>query len=295
MKHAGLLSFCLVAVLFSCSSDDGQEQNAEGRKHRELTISEVPMTRATLTDNTSALGAAWNAGDNATYFNVSTFDETNMDYGVLTASSSGNTSAFQGAVCCTTGDKVALFYPAQVIPTAGENRGNFTLSLSEQKGTLADIAEHFHYVYGVAEVTSVTENTANATISNMQSLLAVCKFTFTDGTSTIPVYSLTINYYDNSSSTQMGYPLSATLEPKADAYALDYPDQSNWESNGGLKITLDTETSDGVYVALFPYEFTGNMHFSVTNSTGTYTGTAKAKVNAGKYYPVPLKLTKQNN
>ena len=289
----------------SCSSDDDgdykspqtdQTEDGDGRMLRQLSISEVPITRATLTDNTSSLSAAWNAGDEATYFNVSSFTSTTMDVGTLTAASTGSTSMFNGSVRCKAGDNVALFYPQQDVPTTGDNRGKFTLSLSGQKGTLTDIAENFHYVYGVAEVTSVTESTANATISNMQSLLAVCKFTFTDGTNVIPVKTLTINYYDNKDFyTTIGYPLSATLTPTADVstLALTYPNQGNdaW-NNKGLSVTLDSETSGGVYVALFPDSPTGYMHFTVTNSSGTYTGTAKAKLNAGKYYPVSLKLTK---
>jgi hypothetical protein len=218
-----------------------------------------------------------------------------MRFGDLTASSSAETSTFTGKVYCNTGDKVALFYPHQSVPTTGDNRGKFTVNLAGQNGTLATIAKNFHYVYGVAEVTSVTESTANATISNMQSLLAVCKFSFTDGSNVIPVKTLTINYYENSMSYNMGYPLSATLTPTADVstLALTYPNQGNdaWNDKG-LSVTLDSETSDGVYVALFSYIPTGYLHFKVTNSSGTYTGTAKAKLNAGKYYPVSLKLTK---
>ena len=302
MRHTGLLLLSLAAALASCSSDDDgdykspqtdQTEDGDGRMLRQLTISEVPITRATLTDNTSSLSAAWKAGDKATYFNVSSFTTTTMDDGTLTAASSESTSAFEGTVRCNTDDKVALFYPAQAIPTTGANRGKLTLSLSGQKGTLDDIAKNFHYVYGVAEVTSVTESTANATISNMQSLLAVCKFSFTDGTNAIPVKTLTINYYDNSMSYKMEYPLSATLTPTADVstLALTYPEQKDWNKDG-LSVTLGTETSDGVYVALFTLNKTTHLHFTVTNSSGTYTGTAKAKLNAGTYYPVSLKLTK---
>lgn len=305
MKHKGFLLLLLFSVaLASCSSDDEQEQNSvsdneqeqnsDGRKLRQLTIGEVPITRATLSDHTSTLGASWNMGDQATYFNVSSFSDYIMDGGTLTAASAGSTSKFEGTVRCKKGDMVALFYPAQSITETGTNRGNFTLSLSGQKGTLDDIAERFHYVYGVAEVTSVTESTATATISNMQSLLAVCKFTFTDGTDPIPVKTLTINYYDDNTKSTMGYPLTATLTPTDDVSTLDltYPSQDTWEDDE-LTVDLDTETSTGVYFALFPYSPTGYMHFSVTGSSGTYTGTASAKVKAGEYYPFTMKLTKQ--
>ena len=297
MKHICFLLLLLGVTLTSCSSDEEQAQNLDGRKLRQLTISEVPVTRATLTDNESVLGAAWKEGDQATYFNVSTVGGDNIDSGTLRASASASTSAFTGTVRCKAGDNVALFYPYQDVPIQDPGRGTFTVSLAGQDGTLATIAERFHYVYGVAAVTSVTDNTAKATIDNMQSLLAVCKFTFTDGTNAIPVKTLTINYYDNSMSyTTIGYPLSATLTPTADVstLALTYPNQGNdaWNDKG-LSVTLDSETSDGVYVALFPHSPTGYMHFTVTNSSDTYTGTAKAKLKAGKYYPVSLKLTKQ--
>ena len=96
-----------------------------------------------------------------------------MDYGTLTASASASTSAFTGTVRCKAGDNVALFYPHQDVPEQGTKQGKFTINLDGQDGTLATIAKNFHYVYGVAKVTSVTESTANATISNMQSLLVV--------------------------------------------------------------------------------------------------------------------------
>ena len=295
MRHTGFLLLSFVAALLSCSSDDEPEQRTDGRKLRQLTIAEVPVTRATLKASASSLGAAWEAGDQATYFNVSSFRPNKMDHGTLTATASAETSTFTGKVYCNTGDNVALFYPQQEVPTQGTNRGKFTISLNGQDGKLETIAKNFHYVYGVATVTSVTESTANATIENMQSLLAVCKFTFVDeneNNTPIPIKTLTINYYDIYGNTK-GYPLTATLTPTEDASSitLNYPGQSDdvWSDNG-LSITLASETSSGVYVALFPYSLTGYLHFSVTNSSGTYTGTAKATLKAGKYYPVTLKL-----
>lgn len=289
-------------VLAACSSDDDElVENSNDRKLRQLTIAEVPVTKdaptskkVKITDNSSSLDASWTSGDKATYFNVSSFSSVTIDYGKLTAASSTSTSMFQGSVNCITGDKVALLYPAENPILSGADRGKFTISLDGQKGTLEDIAEHFHYVYGVAEVTSVTDQTATATIDNMQSLLAVCKFSLTDGTDLIPVKTLTINYYDIDYAYPMGYPLSAMLTPTADvnSLALAYPGQDIWDETM-LSVTLDEETSNGVYVVLFPYSPTGYMHFTARGSSGTYTGMAKASLKAGRYYPVTLKLTKQ--
>lgn len=289
MKYTSILTLLLLGIaLVSCSSDDEQQQDTDGRKLRQLTIAEVPVTRATLSDSGSTLGASWEAGDLATYFNVSTFRLDVMHSGVLTASASASTSAFTGTVYCTTHDTVALFYPHQDVPIQGTNRGKFTVYLAGQDGTLVTIAKNFHYVYGVAEVTSVTENTANATISNMKSLLAVAKFTFTDGTNPIPVKTLTINYGDE----DVGYPPTATVTPSADVsnVSADPVSQDRWNP---LTISLGSETTDGVYVALLPIS-KFDFHFTVTNSSGTYTGTAKATLKEGKYYPVELKLTSNN-
>ncbi len=185
MKRAGWLLLLLSGMVWTaCSSDDDElVENSNDRKLRQLTIAEVPVTKDTpaskrvqLTDNSSSLDALWTKEDRATYFNVSSFSSVTVDYGKLTAASSTATSMFQGAVNCITGDKVALLYPAKDPVLSGPDRGKFTISLNGQKGTLEDIADNFHYVYGVAEVTSVTEQTATATIDNMQSLLC-----FTDG------------------------------------------------------------------------------------------------------------------
>jgi hypothetical protein len=284
------------AVLTSCSSDDNEsestEQPTDGRKLRQLTITDVPITRAMLTDNTTSLGATWSAGDEATYFNLSSYNSTVMHFGTLISSKEATKSTFTGTVQCDQGEKIALFYPATDPFTSGSDRGTFAINLSGQKGTLEDVANNYHYIYGVGEITSVTDNTANATIASTKSLLAVCKFTFKDKDTNadIPVKELTIGYGNYK------YPLSGTVNPfdNASSVVANPAAPNTWTIP--LTVTLVNEKVDGVvYVALFPC---GNasreeFHFTVTGSAGTYTGTATAKLNAGKFYPVTLNLTKQ--
>lgn len=275
---ACFLSLC--AMITACSSDDEPEQNNSGNKRLQLTVKDVPVTRAILKDNTSTLGATWKEGDVATCLNLSQLGVLRYDY--LTALSSEVTSAFTGTVQeCSQGDMLALIYP-KVTPATGT--GNFTIDLRGQKGTLTDLAKRYHYVYGTAEVTNVTETTAEATISEMRSLLAVCKFTFTDGSSNpIPVDAMSIGYGTDDS---VGYPQTVTVTSSTGeltpAELLGKP----------LNIILDTETNGGVYVALLPVDIQGDFYFSVSGSAGTYIGTAKAKLKAGKFYPVTLTLTK---
>ena len=295
-------------VTTSCSSDDDEtestEQPTDGRKLRQLTITDVPITRATLKDNTTSLGATWSAGDEATYFNLSSFSTTKIDRGTLTANSSTTTSSFTGGVVCGQQDQIALIYPSVSIDeTSASTRGTFTINLSGQAGTLADIATNYHYVYGIGEVASVTETTATATISPMKSLLAVCRFTFKDGSNTIPVKTLSIGYGYNDASygySETGYPLTGTVNPfkKVNNVTTIVPIEdisvtADSPSDPRLTINFGDETSDVVYAALFPVS--GQLfHFTVTNDDGTYTGTATATLKAGKFYNVPpLKLTKK--
>ena len=281
----------IAACFLACSSSDEDTPTNNVRKLRQLTIADAPLTRVTLTDNETMLGAIWNKNDVATYLNMSQLEIEELVYGNLTASKSAETTTLVGTVFCMEGDLLAVVYPA-VEPAVGD--GSYTIDLDGQKGTLDDIAQRYHYVFGVAEVEAVTDNTATAFIQSMQPLLAVCKFTFKDEDgNAIPVKTLDI-IYDNTP----GYPLSATVTPAMDPSDME-PEPNDIYTP--LSITLDSETSTGVYVALFPggeYSefFDSRLEFSfmVTGSQGTYTGKAKAVLNAGRFYPVSLKMTLSN-
>ena len=72
-------------------------------------------------------------------------------------------------------DKMAVAYPA----TNFNNDGTYSISLTGQDGTLATLANRFHYLYGVASVTDADATTATATMYKpMQPLLCICHFTF---------------------------------------------------------------------------------------------------------------------
>ena len=274
----------MAALLCSCSSDDDntpQDDNS-GRRMRQLTISNVSMnTRAAI--NPSTYEATWETTDGPTYINLSALAE-GLHYGTLAPSTAGASTALTGNVYCTLGDDIAIVLPTvtSVLPS-GED-AYFTINLSGQKGTLADIGARYHYIYGVGTVTSTDGATATGSITNTKSLLSLCKFTFTHNNSPVKVKSVQIGWgtggaagYPNSGTVSLADP--ANVHVTAGAPIADTP----------LVVTLDNANTDGVvYVALFPCSDKLTFHFSVSDGTNTYTATKNAKMLEGKYYEVPV-------
>ena len=293
-----MLGSMILVGLTACSGDDDQtDKPDDGVKVRRMTITQTDgaaarqaLTRATLTED-DGLSALWTAGDRLTYCNLSrTNPEDEVYSGPLTAVSTAATSPFTGEVTCRTGDYLAVVYPA----TTFETNESYTISLAGQDGTLGTLATKYHYVYGKAYVTSVTDNTADATMEKMKSLLTVCKFSFVDKTTgnAIAIRSLTIGYGGSGSDADT-YPQEATgavspSTPMADIHATG--------ATGGSKVlTVSLTAAQGaVYVALLPTNGQRTFRFTVTDDSGnTYSGTAKATLTEGDYVVATgLKLTK---
>ena len=283
-----VLGGMMLAGLTACSgSDEEPSKPDDGVKVRRLTITEADggaaearqaLTRASLTED-DGLTAKWTAGDALTYCNLSRVDYGNGEApysGGLTAASTAATSRFTGDVVCSEGDYLAVVYPA----TTFEYNDRYTISLTGQDGTLGKLASTYHYVYGRAQVTSVTGTTANATMGKMKSLLTVCKFSFKDKSTNavIPIQTLSISYGGTGSDAGT-YPQSATVEcgvltVQTDVHA------SGVASNSPL---LLEGSGEAFYVALLPTTGQRTFNFTVTNTNGTYTGTAKATLTEGEY------------
>ena len=283
-----MLGGMMLAGLAACSgSDEEPSKPDDGVKMRRLTITEAEggaaearqaLTRASLTED-DGLTAKWTAGDALTYCNLSRVDYGNGEApysGGLTAASTAATSRFTGDVVCSEGDYLAVVYPA----TTFEYNDRYTISLTGQDGTLGKLASTYHYVYGRAQVTSVTGTTANATMGKMKSLLTVCKFSFKDKSTNavIPIQTLSISYGGTGSDAGT-YPQSATVEcgvltVQTDVHA------SGVASNSPL---LLEGSGEAFYVALLPTTGQRTFNFTVTNTNGTYTGTAKATLTEGEY------------
>ena len=284
-----------------------QRASAETDTGADATLGSVAhyFTRATLVED-NGLTASWTAGNGLTYCILNrindTYDsETGFHVykpisGPLEAASTAVSSQFTGDVECNKGDYLAVVYPA----TEFTRNDSYTIRLTGQDGTLSTLATNYHYVFGKATVTEVTETTANATMGKMKSLLTVCKFSFKDKSTkaVIPISTLEISYSTGDSNNGK-YPQSATVAigvntAQADVHA------SGVAGDGPLLVDCSNAFSspslglEAVYVALLPTAAQCAFNFTVTNANGTYTGKANATLNEGEYVVATgLKLTKQ--
>ena len=290
-----MLGGMMLSGLTACSDNDDEvtvkPENEvtttpdDGVKVRRITITETEdaparqmLTRASLAEGDGILTASWTAGDGLTYCNLSRTNPMNYDVysGGLTAASTAATSQFTGDVYCLANDYLAVVYPA----TTFEYNDRYSLSLTGQDGTLSTLATNYHYVFGKATVTSVTETTANATMGKMKSLLTVCKFSFKDKSTNavIPIQTLSISYGGTGSDAGT-YPQSATVTIGANTEQTDVH-ATGVASNSPL---LLEGSGEAFYVALLPTTGQRTFNFTVTNTNGTYTGTAKATLTEGEY------------
>ena len=284
----------------ACSGDDdATDMPDDGVKVRRMTITQTDdaaarqmLTRSTLVES-DGLTASWTAGDGLTYCNLSRTNPMNYEIytGPLTAASTASTSQFTGNVTCNAGDYLAVVYPAATF----ETNESYTISLSGQDGTLGTLATNYHYVYGKAYVTSVTDNTANATMERMKSLLTVCKFSFVDKASgkAIPIQTLAISYAGSGSDVGK-YPQTAKVTigvnmAQTDVHATGVAGSSPLLLEGAGEATA-------VFVALLPTSGQRTFNFTVTDGSGnTYKGSAHATLTEGEYIVATgLKLTKNN-
>ena len=298
--HVIFLSFFLA----SCTSSDDETLLNDGeRKLRQLTITQVEndattrslfdLTRASLTESGDILSASWTAGDELSLCILTDLGSPNSSIGTLKALENAETSAFSTKIFCGNGDHIAVVYPNRNINTTQTtNDVTFSLDLSRQDGTLGTLANKFHFIYGLSEITSVTDNTASATIK-MKSLLTICKFSFKDNEtgSLIPINTLSICYTGEGSFGQAGtYPESAYIKvgKNQDFVFNGIP--------GSYPLTIQcVDQKEEIYVALLPTlgDDPMSFRFAVNNE---YYGEANAILNAGEFVDAPnLKLTKQTN
>ena len=304
-EKIGIWMICLIWVLAagcSHSEDDAVVPVNKDVKTRLLTFTQVENrgSRAVLNeDDENGLKALWNGGDQLGCCNLSTLEDDifvfgRISTGTLTTQDDGvTTSIFQGTMSCDQGNRLAVIYPVKdfgFVLKSSEYFAKYTITLSGQDGTLRTLANRYHYMFGVATVNSVTTSTAEAS-GKMKSLLAVCKFSFTDGEGyPIRVKELEISFEKNGVQGDIGtYPQTANVTCNINQEAV-FADAVR--SNAPLIIQTvlgsDSQYPTDVYVALLPVA-TRTFRFNVTDANdNTYTGLAQATLNAGEYVVASL-------
>lgn len=283
----------MVAAGTGCKNENTPEQQQVAKRHLTIKMNDSAsapqrIKNATITDEGTTLYAEWKAGDPVSCCNLSSLTTSGEQIiiSTLAAASTGKKSDLNGEVECIGNDYLAIIYPA-VNMSESYKLGDAIhcksiLPLNGQDGTLETLAKDFHYVYGRAHVISVNGDKAEAEMDKMESLLTVCKFSFKNKTTdaAIPVKTLTIGY-GGAGSDAGKYPQAATVEVtnltnNGDASAVA------GEATAALTIECPSEQNE-VYVALLPEIAARIYNFTVTNGSGTYTGTAEALLKKGEY------------
>ncbi len=318
---AGAVCSSLLFLGTACSTNNNPDQPKQQAELKARTlvvtqqaVSHLPsaasrLPQATITDAGETLNALWSRGDEISFRNISHESYTDPQTGTLVpmagtllADRSARIASFASndKVWCDVDDQILLVYPKATDPAISVEdsplRATYTISLADQVGTLATIANKYHHSYGIATVTEVTETTAIAEVAEMQNLLTVCKFSFVDGSNQpLTITSLSISYGDGD---YVGtYPEQATVtvtQGTPCTVAVTPVNQS--KAAGGNPLTVaPTGDLTEVYVALLPEATATTYSFSLTSGGNTYTGTATATLNEGEYVVAPnLKLTKVN-
>ena len=316
----GIVCSSLLFLGTACSTTNNPDQPKQQAelKPRTLIVTEVEsrkskverrLPQATITDEGETLNALWSRGDEISFRNLShksytdpeTTDEVQLD-GVLLADREARIASFTSndKVWCDVDDQILLVYPkatAPAITVSGDPlRATYTISLDDQDGTLATIANKYHHSYGIATITEVTPTVANAELAEMQNLLTVCKFSFVDkdepGTP-LQITSLSISYGDGTYANTYPETATVTVTQGTPCTVTVTPDKKSTLAGGNpLAISPSGDLTE-VYVALFPEAAATTYSFTLTSGEDTYTGTATAQLIAGEYVVATgLKLTK---
>ena len=325
---AGIVCSSLLFLGTACSTTNNPDQPKQQSelKPRTLVVTQQAVSQvtpasdvrrlpqATITDAGETLDAIWSVNDEISFRNIShkdytptvPTDEARLD-GVLLADRAASIASFASndKVWCDVNDKILLVYPKATDPaitvsgSGSSLTASYSISLTRQDGTLDTIASTYHHSYGIATITEVTPTVANAVVAEMQNLLTVCKFSFVDKNqpeTPLTITSLSISYGDGTYANT--YPEKATVvvSHETNYTATVTPIQKVTSAGGNFLSISPSGNPEVVYVALFPEAAATEYSFSLESGSETYTGTAKAQLNAGEFVVATnLKLTKKVN
>ncbi len=321
---AGAVCSSLLFLGTACSTTNNPDQPKQQSelKPRTLVVTQQAVSQvtpasavrrlpqATITENGDVLDAIWSKGDEISFRNISRKEYTDPETGatvylegVLVADRAASIASFASndKVWCDVNDKILLVYPKAAAPafevddSGSSLTASYSISLTEQDGTLGKIASTYHHSYGIATITEVTPTVANAVVAEMQNLLTVCKFSFVDeeypGTP-LTITSLSISYKGGDYAGTYPGTARVTVTKGTPCTVAVTPIQKS-TSEGGNPLTIATDgTTTEVYVALLPEKNETTYSFSLESGSETYTGTATAWLHAGEFVVAELKLKK---
>lgn len=264
-----LVLLFFVAAFTSCSSDDEFAETIAPQQKMiafKATVGDkgadaVAAAKAAngklrvLSLDGSRIKAQWAVGEQiAVVFNGAKYVAT------VTEVAGNGSAVISGEVPAETPDNQAvdLIYPASAVTDAGAIKDDL---LASQLGTLSDVSDNF-------DVTTATGNlSVSGTTATLKDLVtfttqnAICNFQFQDkGNSNAAITGITeLVISDNSDNVIT----TATL----------------------------SDAANTVFVAMAPIATKSKVKFALTADGKNYEGTANAKLVAGKYYPITLKVT----
>jgi hypothetical protein len=258
MMKALFYAVSVMIAFTGCNSIDLQTEEPNAPQEWKVSIQATKgdasgQTKA-LSESGSTITASWEAGD------VVYICNTDYNYGVLTAQSSGTSTLLTGSISKTptVGKQYTLRYLQK-----GENY----LYLPNQKGSLADIAKNHDMAEATVTVKSINGNevTFEETSVQFESKISITKFTFNRSIKDVTVFCSNLKTY---------------VRP-------------NYTANYGFVNVNPDEATSTVYVAMSTLEDKKAVFlFLAKGEDGLYYIAAKkAQLENGKNYAATVALT----
>ena len=270
MKLKNLLSvpaLLFAAALTGCSSDEitsGVTPAQEPSEPAEVKM--IPFT-ATIGDKSSNEGSrALSQEDGyistswAVYEQIAVVFNSKKYTATVTEVAANGSAVISGTVPADTPDNQAvdLIYPASAVTDAGAISSTL---LSAQEGTLSDVASKYDVATASGNLSVSGTSATLADQVDFTNSYAICRFSFQDKGN------------DNAAITGI---IGLTIKDNSD--------------NVITTVTLASAATE-VYVAMAPIATKSKVKFALTTSSKNYEGTANARLVAGSYYPITLKLS----
>ena len=254
------------ATFTACTSSDdiaGGEQSA-GKYTMTITASKGngATTRALSLDG-STLNATWKKGEAVKVIGYNDTMDDLDERGTIYAQSDGASTTLMGTLDKPIiGEGFLLFFP------------KYPFDYTGQKGTLADIAANFDYVFGSVEESTVNDNIITTPDPvNFTNQQAIVKFTLKD---------------------QSGNPLNATsLTIHDEGERLIIFEDMMCSLYGDITITPDGSASEIWAVLKSDRDYTMNLTLTATVGSDTYTfSKSDVEFTKGNYYDITVKMKK---